>query len=166
MSQELLSGNSNAEHRTEPNHHPQAEEVTTSVPTPNRFWRMMIDRVLTAGSQPRAIRRHSRGLSRSHQPSSSADKHGANHRTLPTAAYIVGNPSIGSYDDTPLDGVACGPELGRSTRGRGAQCRTMEIHADSLATVPTRSWSHSHDPAQASHDLDTLSSDPADSLRE
>ncbi|RZS06227.1 hypothetical protein BHM03_00036855 [Ensete ventricosum] len=43
MSQECLYGNSNAEHRTEPNHHPQAEEVTTSVPTPNCFWRMMTD---------------------------------------------------------------------------------------------------------------------------
>ncbi|RWV89877.1 hypothetical protein GW17_00047955, partial [Ensete ventricosum] len=43
MSQERPSGNSNVEHRTEPNHPPQAEEVTTSGPTPNCFWRMMID---------------------------------------------------------------------------------------------------------------------------
>ncbi|RWW04023.1 hypothetical protein GW17_00032778 [Ensete ventricosum] len=41
MSQERPSGNLNAEHRTEPNHPPQAKEVTTSGPTPNRFWRMM-----------------------------------------------------------------------------------------------------------------------------
>ncbi|RRT78330.1 hypothetical protein B296_00001264 [Ensete ventricosum] len=32
---------SGAEHRTEPNHPQQAEEVTTAGPTPNRFWRMM-----------------------------------------------------------------------------------------------------------------------------
>ncbi|RZR71387.1 hypothetical protein BHM03_00004892 [Ensete ventricosum] len=41
--QERPFDNSNAEHRTEPNYPPQAEEVTTSGPTPNRFWRMMTD---------------------------------------------------------------------------------------------------------------------------
>ncbi|RWW37533.1 hypothetical protein BHE74_00057337 [Ensete ventricosum] len=44
MSQERPSGNSNAEHRTEPNHPQQAEEVTTAGPTPNRFWRMTTNR--------------------------------------------------------------------------------------------------------------------------
>ncbi|RRT46911.1 hypothetical protein B296_00033752 [Ensete ventricosum] len=43
MSQERPSGNSNAKHRMKPNHPPQAKEVTTSGPTPNRFWRMMTD---------------------------------------------------------------------------------------------------------------------------
>ncbi|RRT46325.1 hypothetical protein B296_00025534 [Ensete ventricosum] len=43
MSQECLFGNSGAEHRTEPNHPQQAEEVTTAGPTPNRFWRMITD---------------------------------------------------------------------------------------------------------------------------
>ncbi|RRT40288.1 hypothetical protein B296_00020556 [Ensete ventricosum] len=43
MSQECPLGNSNTEHRTEPNHPQQAEEVTTTRPTPNRFWRMMTD---------------------------------------------------------------------------------------------------------------------------
>ncbi|RZR72230.1 hypothetical protein BHM03_00011315 [Ensete ventricosum] len=44
--------------------------------------------------------------------------------------------------------------------------RAAEAHADSPAVVPTRSRSCSHDPVQASPDLDTLSSDSADSLRE
>ncbi|RWW44804.1 hypothetical protein BHE74_00049407, partial [Ensete ventricosum] len=43
MLQERPFGNSGAEHRTEPNHPQQAEEVTTAGPTPNRFWRMMTD---------------------------------------------------------------------------------------------------------------------------
>ncbi|RZR94830.1 hypothetical protein BHM03_00023592 [Ensete ventricosum] len=43
MSQEHPLANLNAEHRTEPNHPQQAEEVTTTGQTPNRFWRMMID---------------------------------------------------------------------------------------------------------------------------
>ncbi|RRT70653.1 hypothetical protein B296_00014635 [Ensete ventricosum] len=46
------------------------------------------------------------------------------------------------------------------------QCRAAEVHADSSATVPARSRSHSHDLVQASLDLDTLSFDSADSLRE
>ncbi|RRT35717.1 hypothetical protein B296_00028372 [Ensete ventricosum] len=44
--------------------------------------------------------------------------------------------------------------------------RAAEAHADSPTVVPTRSRSRSHDPVQASPDLDTLSSDSADSLRE
>ncbi|RZS14400.1 hypothetical protein BHM03_00046072 [Ensete ventricosum] len=43
---------------------------------------------------------------------------------------------------------------------------TTEVHADSPAVVPARSWSHSCNPAQASPNLDTLSSDSTDSLRE
>ncbi|RWW74381.1 hypothetical protein BHE74_00017679 [Ensete ventricosum] len=41
-----------------------------------------------------------------------------------------------------------------------------EVHADSPAAVPARSRSRSRNPVQASPDLDTLSSDSADSLRE
>ncbi|RZS02886.1 hypothetical protein BHM03_00032992 [Ensete ventricosum] len=43
MSQERPFGNSGAEHHPEPNHSQPTEEVTTAAPTPNHFWRMMID---------------------------------------------------------------------------------------------------------------------------
>ncbi|RRT45604.1 hypothetical protein B296_00055018 [Ensete ventricosum] len=43
MLQERPFGNSNAEHHMELNHPPQAEEVTTSGPTLNCFWRIMTD---------------------------------------------------------------------------------------------------------------------------
>ncbi|RRT51299.1 hypothetical protein B296_00044325 [Ensete ventricosum] len=43
MSQERPFGNSSAEHHPEPNHPQPTEEVATAVPTPNHFWRMMID---------------------------------------------------------------------------------------------------------------------------
>ncbi|RZR95760.1 hypothetical protein BHM03_00024636 [Ensete ventricosum] len=46
------------------------------------------------------------------------------------------------------------------------QHRTVKVHVDSPAIVPARSRSHSRDPAQASLELNTLSSDSADSLRE
>ncbi|RRT72770.1 hypothetical protein B296_00011349 [Ensete ventricosum] len=43
MSQERPFGNSGAEHRPKPNHSQPTEEVTAAAPTPNHFWRMMID---------------------------------------------------------------------------------------------------------------------------
>ncbi|RZR87824.1 hypothetical protein BHM03_00015299 [Ensete ventricosum] len=76
--------------------------------------------VLTAGSQPHAIRCHSRGLSRPYQPSSSVGRDSAYNCTLLTVTHTVDNPSIGSSDNTPPDGVSCGPESGRLARGRGA----------------------------------------------
>ncbi|RWV86373.1 hypothetical protein GW17_00051735 [Ensete ventricosum] len=50
--------------------------------------------------------------------------------------------------------------------GEAPQRRTTEVHPDSSAVVPVRSWCHSRDSAQASPDFDTLSSDSTDSLRE
>ncbi|RRT36675.1 hypothetical protein B296_00044710 [Ensete ventricosum] len=43
MSQECPFRNSGAEHHSEPNHPQPTDEATIAVPTPNRFWRMMID---------------------------------------------------------------------------------------------------------------------------
>ncbi|RWW86384.1 hypothetical protein BHE74_00004844 [Ensete ventricosum] len=43
MSQERPFGNSGAEHHPEPNHPQPTEEAAATVPTPNHFWRMMID---------------------------------------------------------------------------------------------------------------------------
>ncbi|RWV97323.1 hypothetical protein GW17_00039893, partial [Ensete ventricosum] len=43
MSQERPFGNSGVEHHPEPNHPQPTEEATVTVPTPNRFWRMMTD---------------------------------------------------------------------------------------------------------------------------
>ncbi|RWW80041.1 hypothetical protein BHE74_00011643 [Ensete ventricosum] len=43
MSQERPFGNSDVEHHSEPNHSQPTEEVTIAAPTPNHFWRMMID---------------------------------------------------------------------------------------------------------------------------
>ncbi|RRT38076.1 hypothetical protein B296_00056398 [Ensete ventricosum] len=43
MSSEHPFGDSGTEHRTEPDHPRPTEEATAAVPTPNLFWRMMID---------------------------------------------------------------------------------------------------------------------------
>ncbi|RWW49959.1 hypothetical protein BHE74_00043810 [Ensete ventricosum] len=92
-------------------------------------------------------------------------QHGADHRTLPTAAYTVGNPSIGSSGDTPQMESPVAPNREVQLETEVLQRRTAEVHANS-PTVPARSRSHSHDLVQASPDLDTLSSDSADLLRE
>ncbi|RZR75765.1 hypothetical protein BHM03_00000251 [Ensete ventricosum] len=46
------------------------------------------------------------------------------------------------------------------------QRRAAEVQANSPTTAPARSRSRSYDPIQVSPDLDTLSSDSTDSLRE
>ncbi|RWV85987.1 hypothetical protein BHE74_00026496 [Ensete ventricosum] len=46
------------------------------------------------------------------------------------------------------------------------QCQATEVHSSSPTVAPARSRSRSCDPVQVSPDLDTLSSDYVDSLRE
>ncbi|RWW81412.1 hypothetical protein BHE74_00010183 [Ensete ventricosum] len=107
-----------------------------------------------------------RGLSWPHQPSSGTGWYDADHRTLLATAYTVGNLTIGSSGDIPPDGVTCGPESRIQLEAEMQQRRVVEVHADSPAAALARSRSSSRDSVQASPDLDTLSSDSADSLRE
>ncbi|RRT65502.1 hypothetical protein B296_00041040 [Ensete ventricosum] len=140
MSQERLSGNSNAEPRTEPNHPQQAEEVTTTGPTPNRFWRMMTD----PGFPPPAS-----------NPAS----------FVVTAEAFLGLTnqvrSLASMMESPM-----APNREIQLETEVLQRWAAEVHVDSPTAAPVRSRSHSGDPVQVSPDLDTLSSDSADSLRE
>ncbi|RRT75213.1 hypothetical protein B296_00011427 [Ensete ventricosum] len=117
MSQERPFGNSRAEHRLEPNHSQPTEEVTTAAPTPNHFWRMMID---------------------------------------------PGFPSPAS--NLTLFVVTAEAFLGLTSQVKALT--VTEAHAASPTTAPTRSQSRSCDSVQIGPDLDTLSSDTANSLRE
>ncbi|RWV98079.1 hypothetical protein GW17_00039096 [Ensete ventricosum] len=128
MSQEHPSSNPNAEHCTEPNHPPQTEEVTTSVLTPNHFWRMMTDprfSSLVANPAP-------------YQSGSSTGKDGADHCTLLTAAHTVDNPLIGSSNNTPPPHMESLVVSNREDQPKGEvpQRRTAEVHPNSLAIVP------------------------------
>ncbi|RZS03163.1 hypothetical protein BHM03_00033308 [Ensete ventricosum] len=147
MSQERPSSNSNAEHRIESNHPPQTEEVITLVPTPNCFWRMMIDpgfSLPVANPAPSVITAEAfLGLTNQSITPQSAPL---------TTAPRMESPAAPNREDQP--------------EGEVPQCRTAEVHVDSLVAVPVQSRCHSRDSAQASPDLDTLSSDSADSLRE
>ncbi|RWW11341.1 hypothetical protein GW17_00025052 [Ensete ventricosum] len=139
MLQERPSGNSNVKHHMELNHPPQAEEVTTSGPTPNRFWRIMTNPgfpPLVSNPVPFVVTAES---------------------VTPQSAPLATSPQMESS-------VAPNREIQLETEV--LQRRAAKVHADSPVAALARSRSRSRDPVQASPDLDTLLSDSADSLRE
>ncbi|RZS26085.1 hypothetical protein BHM03_00059376 [Ensete ventricosum] len=129
-----------------PNHPPQAEEVTTSGPTPNRFWRMMTDPEFPPPmSNPAPF-------------------------VITTEAFLDLTNQVQALAGMVQTIVPYLPQLIQSVTPQSA----------TLATPPPPRWSHlwprigrfnsrqsrSHDLVRASLDLDTLSFDSADSLRE
>ncbi|RZS06883.1 hypothetical protein BHM03_00037638 [Ensete ventricosum] len=70
--------------------------------------------------QPRAIRDHSRGFPRPHQPSPSTSGYGIDQSPAPTPARAFDNSPIGSPDGTPANGVTHSPEPGGPARCRAA----------------------------------------------
>ncbi|RWV86288.1 hypothetical protein GW17_00051832, partial [Ensete ventricosum] len=149
MSQERPFGNSGAEHRSEPNHSQPTEEVTTAAPTPNRFWRMMIDPGFPSpASNPAPF-------------------------VVTTEAFLGLTSQVQALAGMLQTIVPYLPQLIQSTTQQSApltaeppQRQVAEAHAASPTAAPARSQSRSCDPVQTGPDLDTLSSDTADSLRE
>ncbi|RRT77710.1 hypothetical protein B296_00003169 [Ensete ventricosum] len=148
MSQECPSDNSNAEHRTEPNYPPQAEEVTTSGPTPNRFWRMMTD------------------------PGFSLPVSNPAPFVITAEAFLDLTNQVQALAGMVQTIVPYLPQLIQSVTIQSALLATppqMESHVapnrevQPEAEVPQRRTTKVH---AASPDLDTLLSDSADSLRE
>ncbi|RWW87402.1 hypothetical protein BHE74_00003772 [Ensete ventricosum] len=127
ISQERPSDNSNAEHRTEPNYPPQVEEVTTSGPTPNRFWRMMIDpgfSLSVSNPAPFVITAEA-FLGLTNQVQALA---GMVQTIVPYLPQLIQSVTIQSalLATPPLDGVTCGLESRGSTRGRGTTTPNRE----------------------------------------
>ncbi|RZR86339.1 hypothetical protein BHM03_00013512 [Ensete ventricosum] len=167
MSQEGLFGNSSAEHRSEPNHSQPTEEVTTAAPTPNHFWRMMtnpgfpsptsnlapfvvtVEAFLGLTSQVQALA----GMVQTIIPYLPQLIQSATHQLAPPTAF--------SQTESP---VALNREI--QLEAEPSQCQVAEAHTTSPIVTPAWSQSCSCDPIQTSPDLDTLSSDTADSLRE
>ncbi|RWW90054.1 hypothetical protein BHE74_00000807 [Ensete ventricosum] len=85
--------------------------------------------------------------------SSGTSRNGADHRAIFASAYTINNLSTAPIREDQPD-------------VEGPQRPTAEVRLDSPTTIPVRSWCRSQDSAQASPDLDTLSSDFTDSLRE
>ncbi|RWW18568.1 hypothetical protein GW17_00017427, partial [Ensete ventricosum] len=167
ISQERPFGNSVAEHRPELNHSQPTKEVTTAALTPNRFWRMMTDpgfpspasnpvpfvvtveAFLGLTSQVQALA----GMVQTIVPYLPQLIQSATHQLAPPTAF--------SQTESP---VALNREI--QLEAEPSQCQVAEAHTTSPIVTPAWSQSCSCDPIQTSPDLDTLSSDTADSLRE
>ncbi|RRT43821.1 hypothetical protein B296_00027200 [Ensete ventricosum] len=151
MSQECPFGNSGAEHRLEPNHSQPTEEVTIAAPTPNRFWRMMTDLgfpSLASNPAPFVTTVETfLGLASQVQALAGMVQtivsylpqliHSATHQSAPPTTFLQTESPVAPNWETPLE-----------------------------AEPPQRQQSRSCDLVQTGPDLDTLSFDTVDSLRE
>ncbi|RRT81843.1 hypothetical protein B296_00018988 [Ensete ventricosum] len=79
--------------------------------------------------------------------------HSTTHQSAPPTAFPQTESPVAPNRETPLE-------------AESPQCQVAEAHAASPTIAPARSQSHSCDSVQTGPDLDTLSSDTADSLRE
>ncbi|RWW49536.1 hypothetical protein BHE74_00044279 [Ensete ventricosum] len=130
MSQERPFGNSGVEHHPEPNHPQPTEEATVTVPTPNRFWRMMTDHGFPSpASNPASF-------------------------VVTAEAFLGLTSQVQALAGMVQTIVRYLPQL------------VVEARTTSPIPTPARSQSRSCDPIQTEPDLDTLSSDTTDSLRE
>ncbi|RZS26450.1 hypothetical protein BHM03_00059787, partial [Ensete ventricosum] len=77
----------------------------------------------------------------------------ATHQLAPPTTFSQTESPVAPNRETPLE-------------AEPPQCQVAEAHAASPTPAPARSQSRSCDPVQTAPDLDTLSSDTADSLRE
>ncbi|RZS23529.1 hypothetical protein BHM03_00056483 [Ensete ventricosum] len=167
MSQERPFGNLGAEHHPKSNHSQPTEEVTTAAPTPNRFWRMMTDlgfpspasnpalfivtteAFLGLTSQVQALA----GMVQTIVPYLPQLIHSVTHQSTPPTAFSQTESPVALNRETPLE-------------AEPPQLQVAEAHAASPIPTPAWSQSRSCDPVQTGPDLDTLSSDTVDSLRE
>ncbi|RWW70364.1 hypothetical protein BHE74_00021965 [Ensete ventricosum] len=137
MSQERPSSNPNAEHCTELNHPPQTEEVTTSVLTPNHFWRMMTDpwfSSLVANPAPFVVTTQAfLGLTNQVQALAMMV-----HTIVPYLPQFIQSitPQSTPLKTPPYMESPMVPNREDQPKGEVPQHRTAEAHPDSLAVVP------------------------------
>ncbi|RZS12699.1 hypothetical protein BHM03_00044178 [Ensete ventricosum] len=116
--------------------------------------------------KPRPVHGHGRGFPRPHQPGRNTSGNGADYNLIPTLARAFDGSPIGSPGDTLVNGVIDGPKPGNPARRRGATGSGCRSPPASPTPTPARSQSRSYNPVSTELDLDTLSTDTADSLRE
>ncbi|RZS14749.1 hypothetical protein BHM03_00046479 [Ensete ventricosum] len=167
MSQERPPNNANAEHLRGQSPLPQAEEVITSALTPNRFWRMLTDPrfspPVTNPELPVVTTKAFLGLT--HQVQALAGMAQTIVPYLPQLIQLITSQS--APQTTPLRVESpTAPIREDQPDIEGQQRPTTEVRSDSPVAIPTRSRCRSRDSTQASPDLDTLSSNSTDSLRE
>ncbi|RZS28715.1 hypothetical protein BHM03_00062352, partial [Ensete ventricosum] len=167
MSPERPFMDSGSERQTEPDHPRPTEEVATAVPTPNRFWRMMTDpgfpspasnpapfmvtveAFLGLTSQVQALA----GMVQTIISYLPQLVHSMSHQSVPPAAPTQTESPMAPNRGIPPDVEAPPP-------------RVAEVLPASPTPTPARSQSRSYNPAPTELDLDTLSTDSTDSLRE
>ncbi|KAJ8478746.1 hypothetical protein OPV22_022473 [Ensete ventricosum] len=155
------------ERQTQPDHPRPAEEVAAVMPTPNHFWRMMTDpgfpspasnpaplmvtaeAFLGLTSQVQALA----GMVQTIIPYLPQLVHSMAHQPAPPAAPPQTESPTAPNRGIPPDVEAPPP-------------RVVEALPASPTPTPARSQSRSYNPAPTELDLDTLSTDSTDSLRE
>ncbi|RRT46691.1 hypothetical protein B296_00031772 [Ensete ventricosum] len=138
MSPERPFGDSGTEHHPEPDHPRLTEEATVALPTPNRFWRMMTNPGF---------------------PSPASN---------PVPFMVTTEAFLGLTGQVQaLAGMSpAAPNRGTPPDVEPPQPQVAEARAASSTPTPARSQSRSYNPVPTELDLDTLSTDAADSLRE
>ncbi|RZS17009.1 hypothetical protein BHM03_00049098 [Ensete ventricosum] len=155
------------EHHLESDHPRPTEEAMATVPTPNHFWRMMTDlgfpsstsnpapfvvmeeAFLGLTSQVQALA----GMVQTIIPYLPQLMHSMAHQSAPPAAPPQTESPATPNWGTPPDVEAPPPQV-------------AEARPASPTPTPARSQSRSYNPAPTELDLDTLSTDSTDSLRE
>ncbi|RZR79925.1 hypothetical protein BHM03_00005803 [Ensete ventricosum] len=166
MSQERPFRNSGTEHRSEPNHSQPTKEVTTTASTLNRFWKMMTDPGFPSPASnpvPFVVTiKVFLGLTSQVQALASMVQ-----TIVPYLPQLIQSVTQQSAPPTAFSQTESPVALNRETQleAEPSQCQVAEAHAASPTTTPAQSQSRSCDPVQTSPDLNTLSSDTADSLR-
>ncbi|RWV95509.1 hypothetical protein GW17_00041861 [Ensete ventricosum] len=163
MSPERPIGDSSTEHRTEPDHPRPTEEATVAVPTPNRFWRMMTDPGFPSpASNPAPLMVTAEAfLGLTSQVQALAGMMQTIISYLPQLVHSMAHQLAPPQTESPM-----APDRGILPDVEAPQPQVAEVRPTSSTPTPARSQSHSYNPAPTELDLDTLSTDFTDSLRE
>ncbi|RRT32914.1 hypothetical protein B296_00038748 [Ensete ventricosum] len=142
MSQERPFGYSGAEHHPEPNHPRPTEEAAVAVPTPYRFWRMMTDPGFPSpASNPAPF-------------------------MVTVEAFLGLTSQVQALAEIVHTISPAAPNREVPPEAEPPQPQVVEAHAASPIPTPARSQSRSYNLVPIEPDFNTLSTDPANSLRE
>ncbi|RZS02565.1 hypothetical protein BHM03_00032631, partial [Ensete ventricosum] len=167
MLPERLFGDLGTEHRTEPDHPQQTEEATAAVPTPNHFWRMMTDPGFPSPvSNPAPLMVTVKAfLGLTSQVQALAGMVQTIISYLPQLVHSMAHqsapPAAPPQTESPM-----APDRGIPPDVEAPQPRVAEVHPASPTPTSARSQSRSYNPAPTELNLDTLSTDSTNSLRE
>ncbi|RZR99670.1 hypothetical protein BHM03_00029263, partial [Ensete ventricosum] len=167
MSSERPFGDSGTEHHTEHDHPRPTEEATAIVPTSNRFWRMMTDPGFpspASNSAPFMVTAEA-FLSLTSQVQALAGMVQTIILYLPQLVHSMAHQSAPPTAPPQTESLMA-PDRGIPPDIEAPQPRVAKARSASPTPTPAQSQSRSYNPAQTKLDLDTLSSDTTDSLRE